>query len=196
MQCPIIEDILYEDERCAVFIDGSSIYRICRSLDVEIDYRALRNIFADAGRLVQARYYTTVLGDQSYLSIRPLIDWLSYNGFVVVTRTIRAGQDAGEDGRSEGGIGIELAVDVIEMASRLDHVILFTGNGDFVRLIQLLQRRTVRTTVVATVNGASSMVSDELRRQADRFVDLRALAPFIGKERRRLSELREVGWRA
>ncbi|MGI9449549.1 MAG: NYN domain-containing protein [Geminicoccaceae bacterium] len=176
-----------------MFIDGPTIYQTCRSLDVDIDYRALCNIFADAGYLVQARYYTSILDDQSYSPIRPLIDWLSYNGFVVVTRTIRAGQDVDDSSRLDRGIGIELAVDVIEMASRLDHAVLFTGNGDFVRLVQLLQRRTVRTTVVGTLHGASSMVSDELRRQADTFVDLRALVPFIGKERHRLSELREAG---
>ncbi|MGI9493807.1 MAG: NYN domain-containing protein [Geminicoccaceae bacterium] len=176
-----------------MFIDGPTIYQTCRSLDVEIDYRALRSIFADAGYLVQARYYTTILDDQSYSPIRPLIDWLSYNGFVVVTRTIGAGLDADENGRMDRGIGIEFAVDVIEIASKLDHAILFTGNGDFVRLLRLLQRRMVRTTVVGTANGSSSMVSDELRRQADLFVDLRVLLPFIAKERHRLSELQEAG---
>jgi len=193
VQCPILQDIIYEDERCAMLIDGPSIYQTCRSLDVEIDYRALRSIFADAGYLVQARYYTTILNDQSYSPLRPLIDWLSYNGFIVVTRTIKADHDSEECRRLDRGIVVALAVDAIEISSRLDHVILFTGNGDFLRLVQLLQRRMVRTTVVGTLNGSLSTISDELRRQADTFVDLRALLPFVGRERRPSAELREAG---
>lgn len=176
-----------------MLIDGPSIYQICRSLDVEIDYQALRSIFADAGYLVQARYYTTILNDQLYSPLRPLIDWLSYNGFIVVTRTMKAGQDSEQCRRLDHGIVVALAVDAIEISSRLDHVILFTGNGDFLRLVQLLQRRTVRTTVVGTVNGPSSMSSDELRRQADTFVDLRALVPFVGRGPRPSAELQEAG---
>lgn len=184
MRCPVLEEFIYEDERCALFIDGPSLHRECRSLDVEIDYGLLRSIFAEAGYLVQARYYTTIEKDQSYTPLRPLIDWLSYNGFVVVTKSTRAGDEAEGPWRMDHGIGIELAVDVVEISPKLDHVVLFTGNADFLRLVKLMQRRMVRTTVVGTVRKSSSLNSDELRRQADVFVDLRVLAPFVKKERR------------
>lgn len=192
MRCPVLEEFIFEDERCAIFIDGPSLHRACRSLDVEIDYGLLRTIFADAGNLVQARYYTTIQNDQSYMPRRRLIDWLSYNGFVVVTKSTRVGDDAEEPWRLDRGIGMELAVDVVEASSRLDHVVLFTGNGDFLRLVKLMQRRMVRTTVVGTVQGSSSLTSDELRRQADMFVDLRVLAPFVEKERHQSSGLRRA----
>ena len=193
MQCPIVQEIIYEGERCAVFIDGPNLYQTCRSLDVEIDYRALRNIFAYAGYLVQARYYTTIFNDQSYTPIRPLIDWLSYNGFVVVAKTIDVERDDDQRYRQYGGIGLEVAVDAIEMSPRLDHAVLFTGNGDMLRLVQLLQRRAVRTTLVGALRGSSATVSDELRRQSDAFVDLQSLLPFIGRERHQSARLRQTG---
>ncbi len=187
MSCSVLEKFIYEDERCAIFIDGPSLHRACRSLDVDIDYGTLRSIFVDAGYLLQARYYTTVQNDQSYTPLRPLIDWLSYNGFVVVTKSVRASDDVEEPWRLDRGLGMELAIDVIEMSPKLDHVVLFTGNGDFLRLVKLMQRRMVRTTVIGTVHGSSSITSDELRRQADTFVDLQALVPFVSKERRHSS---------
>lgn len=193
MQCLILEEIIYEDERCAIFIDGPSLYQACQSLNVEIDYGSLRAIFAEAGYLVQARYYTAILGDQEFTPLRPLFDWLSYNGYVVVTRTVKAGHDADGRCRLNRSIGMELAVDAIEMSPRLDHAILFTCNGDFLRLVQLLQRRTVRTTVVGTAGGSSSMISDELRRQSDAYLDLRALIPIVGRERHHPPELRQTG---
>lgn len=192
MQCPMLQDIIYEDERCAIFIDGPSIHQICRSLDVDIDYRALRSIFADAGYLVQARFYATIANDQSYSPLRPLIDWLSYNGFVVVTRPGRGGPDDDAARRSDHGILVELAVDALELSSKLDHVILFSGNGDFLRLIQSLQRRSVRTTIVGPAIEAGSMVSDDLRRQVDTYIDLRTLLPFVAKERHQASQLQQT----
>lgn len=187
MRCPVLEKFIYEDERCAIFIDGPSLHRACRSLEVDIDYGALRSIFVDAGYLLQARYYTTVQNDQSYTPLRPLIDWLSYNGFVVVTKSVRASDDVEEPWRLNRGLGMELAIDVIEMSPKLEHVVLFTGNGDFLRLVKLMQRRMVRTTVIGTAHGSSLMTSDELRRQADTFIDLQALVPFVSKERRHSS---------
>ncbi len=183
MRCPVLEEFIYEDERCAIFIDGPSLHRACQSLDIEIDYGLLRSIFADAGYLVQARYYTTIQNDQSYSPVRPLIDWLSYNGFVVVAKPVKADDDADEPWQLIRGVGMELAVDVVEISPRLDHVVLFTGNGDFLRLVKLMQRRMVRTTVIGTAQGLSSLTSDALRRQADMFVDLRSLVPFVKKER-------------
>lgn len=193
MRCHVLEEFIYEDERCAIFIDGPCLHRACRSLDVEIDYGLLRSIFADAGHLLQARYYTTILNDQTYTPLRPLIDWLSYNGFVVVIKSVRAGDDVDEPWRLDHGLGMELAIDVVEISSKLDHIVLFTGNGDFLRLVKLMQRRMVRTTVVGTTHGSPSMTNDELRRQADGFVDLQALVPFVKKERHQSPGQRRAG---
>ncbi len=192
MRCPVLEEFIYEGERCAIFIDGPSLHHACQSLDIEIDYGLLRSIFSEAGYLVQARYYTTIQTDQSYTPVRPLIDWLSYNGFIVVAKPVKAGDDDDEPWRRIRGVGIELAVDVVEISPRLDHVVLFTGNGDFLRLVKLMQRRTVRTTVISTMQS-SSLTSDELRRQADMFIDLRSLMPFVKKERLQSPGLRGAG---
>jgi uncharacterized LabA/DUF88 family protein len=76
---------------------------------------------------------------------------------------------------------IELAIDVLEMAEHLDHVILFSGDGDFRRLVEAVQRRGLRVSVVSTIKSAPPMVADELRRQADDFVELAELAPLIAR---------------
>jgi len=76
---------------------------------------------------------------------------------------------------------IELAIDMMEMAPHLDHVILFSGDGDFRRLVEVVQRKGVKVSVVSTVKSSPPMAADELRRQADQFIELQDLAPEISR---------------
>jgi uncharacterized LabA/DUF88 family protein len=193
LRCQVLEEIVYEDERCAIFIDGPSVYQACRLLDMEIDFASLRSMFAEAGRLVQARYYTALFDGHQFSALRPLVDWLSYNGFIVVTRTVKRPLDVADRHTPISDIGNGLAIDALELMPGLDHVFLFSGNGDFQRLVQALQKKAVRTTVVGTIAGSSSLMSDELRRQADLFLDLRALSPMAMRERSQRTELRHAG---
>ncbi len=174
----------YPDERIALFIDGANLYSTARTLGFDIDYRRLREHFVSQARLVRAFYYTALIEDQEYSPIRPLVDWLDYNGFTMVTKPTKEFTDATGRRRIKGNMDIELAVDVLEMASLVDHIVLFSGDGDFRRLVEAAQRKGARVTVVSTVESSPPMVADELRRQADQFVDLRGMQELIEREAR------------
>ena len=171
--------IFYKEERLALFIDGANLYAAARSLGFDIDYKRLLDLFAKKGRLIRAFYYTTFIEDQEYSPIRPLIDWLDYNGYSMVTKPVKEYTDSQGRRKTKGSVDIDLAIDALEMADKVDHILLFSGDGDFRRLIEAIQRRGVRTTVVGTIKTQPPMVADELRRQADNFIDLSDLAPHI-----------------
>ena len=171
----------YSDERIALFIDGANLYAAARALGFDIDYKRLLALFKKQGRLVRAFYYTALIDDQEYSPIRPLVDWLDYNGYTMVTKPTKEFTDASGRRKIKGNMDIELATDVMEMAERLDHVVLFSGDGDFRCLVEATQRKGVRVTVVSTVRSAPPMVADELRRQADNFIELQDIADEISR---------------
>ena len=164
---------IYPQEKIGLFIDGSNLYAAARALGFDIDYKNLLELFSSKGQLVRAYYYTALMEDQEYLPIRPLVDWLDYNGYTMVTKPTKEFTDSMGRRKIKGNMDMELAIDVLEMAEHLDHVILFSGDGDFRRLVDAVQRRGVRVTVVSTFRSSPPMVADELRRQADTFIELR-----------------------
>ena len=170
------------EERVALFIDGSNLYAAAKMLGFDIDYKRLRDLFEGQGRLIRAFYYTALLEDQEYSPIRPLVDWLDYNGYTMVTKPTKEFTDAMGRRKIKGNMDIELAIDMIEMAEHLDHVILFSGDGDFRRLIEAVQRKGLCVTVVSTVASQPPMVADELRRQADHFVELQDIQADIQRK--------------
>jgi len=174
----------YPNDRIALFIDGANLYSASKSLGFDIDYKKLLDEFRKRGLLTRAYYYTALVEDQDYSPIRPLVDWLDYNGFSLVTKTAREYTDAQGRRRWRGDMDIEIAVDMMEMAPHLDHMVLFSGDGDFRRLVQAVQQKGVRVTVVSTMKSQPPMASDDLRRQADAFVDLADLSSIIGRPAR------------
>jgi uncharacterized LabA/DUF88 family protein len=171
--------LFYPQERIGLFIDGSNLYAAAKALNFDIDYKRLLELFAAKGHLIRAFYYTALIEDQEYSPIRPLIDWLDYNGYTMVTKPTKEFTDAFGQRKIKGNMDVELAIDVMEMAEHLDHVVLFSGDGDFRRLVEAIQRRGVRVTIVSTIRSKPPMVADELRRQADNFVELLDLQPSI-----------------
>ncbi len=171
----------YPTDRLALFIDGANLYSSARSLNIDIDYKKLLDEFRKRGVLIRAYYYMALVEDQEYSPIKPLVDWLDYNGFTIVTRPAREYVDATGRKRYRSRMDIEIAVDMMEMAAHLDHVVLFSGDGDLRRLVQSVQQKGVRVTVVSTVKSQPATISDELRRQADAFVDLADLAGIVGR---------------
>lgn len=172
----------YPAERLGAFIDGANLHGTARALGFAIDYKRLLSHLRARGQLVRIYYYTVVADDdEEYSSIRPLVDWLDYNGFSVVTK--RGREHVGDDGRRrvKGNMDVHLAVDAITLAAQLDHVMLFSGDGDFRALVADLQLRRVRVSVVSTLRSQPPMVADELRRQADQFIDLADLEEEIGR---------------
>jgi len=171
----------YPTERVALFIDGANLYAAARALGFDIDYKRLLQHFGEEGRLIRAFYYTALFEDQEYSPIRPLVDWLDYNGYTIVTKPTKEFTDSTGRRKIKGNMDIELAIDVMEMADHLDHIVLFSGDGDFRRLVEAVQRKGVRVTVVSTVRSQPPMVADELRRQADRFIELDTLSGDIAR---------------
>jgi uncharacterized LabA/DUF88 family protein len=172
----------YTNERVALFIDGANLYATTKALAFDIDYKRLLALFRSKGQLVRALYYTALAEDQEYSSIRPLIDWLDYNGYTMVTKPTKEFTDAAGRRKVKGNMDIELAVDAMQLCDHLDHVVLFSGDGDFRSLVEALQQRGRRVSVVSTLQTQPPMVADELRRQADQFIDIADLEKLICRE--------------
>jgi uncharacterized LabA/DUF88 family protein len=168
--------------RLAVFIDGPNLYATAKVLGFDLDYKRLLSEFRSRGMLIRAFYYTAIIEDQEYSSVRPLVDWLDYNGYTVVTKATKEFVDASGRRKVKGNMDIELAVQAMELAQHIDEMVLFSGDGDFRSLVEAVQRRGVRVTVVSTISSQPPMIADELRRQADVFVDLRELQNKIGRD--------------
>ncbi|WP_409191994.1 NYN domain-containing protein [Bradyrhizobium sp. RDM4] len=168
--------------RIALFIDGPNLYATARSLGLDIDYKRLLSEFEGRGTLLRAYYYTPIIEDQEFSSIRPLVDWLDYNGYTVVTKPIKEYVDGSGRRKVKGDMHIELTVDAMELAGQMDEIILFSGDGDFRTLVAAVQRRGVRVTVVSSIASQPPMIADELRRQADVFTDLTELRARVGRD--------------
>jgi len=174
--------MFYNKEKIAVFIDGANLYATAKALDFDIDYKKLLSLFRAKATLLRAYYYTVLIEDQEYSPIRPLVDWLDYNGYTLVTKPAKEYTDSSGRRRVRNSIDVELAVDVMEMAGRVDHIVLLTGDSGYRRLIEAVQRQGTRVTVISTVSVNPPMVADEIRRQADTFVDLISLRDEIARD--------------
>lgn len=167
--------------RIALFIDGANLYATAKTLGFDIDYKRLLKEFQDRGTLLRAFYYTAVIENQEFSSIRPLVDWLDYNGYTV-TKATKEFIDSSGRRKIKANVDIELAVDAMELAGKIDEMILVSGDGDFRSLVEAMQRRGVRLTVVSTIATQPPMIADELRRQADVFTDLAELQGKVGRD--------------
>lgn len=174
----------YPEDKFAVFIDGANLYGATKGLEFDIDYRKLLTLLKDQGTLIRANYYTAIFEDQEYSPLRPLVDWLDYNGYTIVTKPTKEFTDQQGRRRIKGNMDVEIAVDIMEMAGHVDQIVLFSGDGDFRSLVESVQRKGVRVTVVSTIKSQPPMLADELRRQADTFVELADLAKVIGRPQR------------
>lgn len=171
----------YRNERTALFIDGPNLFASMRQLGFEIDYRRLLSLFRRQTHFVRGYYYTAIADDQEFSSIRPLVDWLGYNGYCVVTKPVKEFLDSTGRRKLKTNMDTELAVDAMQLSAHVDHLVIFSGNGEFRYLVAALQEKGRRVTVVSTLQTQPQMISDDLRRQADQFVDLADLEGEIGR---------------
>lgn len=173
-----MDPIFQPGDRTALFIDGANLYSASRNLGFDVDYRNLLEYFRRGlnVNVVRAYYYAAILETEDYSPLKPLTDWLAYNGYALVTKPAKEFTDATGRRRVKGNMDIEMAMDMIELSSSLDHMILFSGDSDFRRLVETVQRRGVRVSVISSIRTQPPMVSDELRRQADQFIELADIA--------------------
>ena len=173
--------MFYRDERLALLVDGANLYSSAKALGFDIDYKLLRQEFVNRGKLLRAIYYTALIENDDYSPIRPLADWLNYNGFTMVTKAAKEFTDSQGHKKIKGNMDVELTVDAMELAPHVDHIVLFSGDGDFCPMIKSVQRQGVRVSVVSTIRSQPPMIADELRRQCDNFIDLDDLRDAIGR---------------
>ena len=173
--------MFFPNERLGLFIDGSNLHASLKAINLDIDYKLLKKEFMRRGKLLRAYYYTALLEDDENSPLRPLVDWLSYNGFTLVTKQAKEYRDSLGKRKVKGNMDIELAVDAMELAPHLDHIVIFSGDGDFCSLVESIQRQGVRVSIVSTTHSQPSMISDDLRRQADNFIELEDLRGIIGR---------------
>ncbi|MBB2189691.1 NYN domain-containing protein [Gluconacetobacter azotocaptans] len=178
------------NERVCLFIDGASLYSASRHLGFDVDYRNLLAFFRGKCHVIRAYYYSAILESEEYSPLKPLTDWLVYNGYFLVTKTAREFVDQNGRRRVKGSMDIELAVDMMEMASKIDHAVLFSGDADFRRLLESVQRQGVRTSVISSVRTTPPLIGDDLRRQADQFIDLADIAPQFTRRQAEARTLR------
>ncbi|MBF0308562.1 MAG: NYN domain-containing protein [Magnetococcales bacterium] len=175
--------MFYKDERVAIFIDGSNLYAAIRALGFEFDYRKLLEYFRNRCRLVRAYYFTALGDEQEYSPIRPLVDWLAYNGYAVVTKPIKEYFDVHSGHkRTKGNMDIEIAVSMLSMAPHYDHAVLFSGDGDFRSVVEAIQNLGKQATVISSLRTSPPMIADELRRQADEFIELNDLKDALTRD--------------
>ncbi|TDE34154.1 NYN domain-containing protein [Antarcticimicrobium sediminis] len=176
--------MFYKDETLALFIDGPNFYHTARALNFDVDYKRLLETFQAKGRLLRASYFTPLADTEDHVAIRPLVDWMQFNGWTVVTQPARIFE--GDDGRRriKGSTDIALTVEAMNLAPAIAHAVLFTGNRDFAPLVSGLQAKGTRVSVVSTLRAQPPMISDDLRRQADAFVDLDTLRHDIARPAR------------
>jgi len=171
-----------QQERTALFIDGANLYAATRSLGFDIDYRRLLDFFSTKTTLIRAYYYSALLETEEYSPLKPLTDWLAYNGYTLVTKPAKEFTDAMGRRRIKGNMDIELAIDMLELSPRLDHAVLFSGDSDFRRLVEAVQRRGVRVSVISSIKTSPPMIADELRRQADQYIELADIAAGFSRK--------------
>lgn len=168
--------------RVAIFIDGVEFDETLRCIDGAVDYRKLLGAFQEHGRLLRAYYYAPT-DEQALISMRPLLDWLTYNGYQV--RVKGDGEHSERRSRQRSrSMSIELAVDVLELAPHLDTIVLITGDDAFKPLVAAVQARGITVSVVSTLKSKPAMVGNALRRQADEFIEIVSMLPRIALERR------------
>ena len=172
-------DVFFEDERTALFIDGANLYSASRNLGFDVDYAALLKAFRDHTSLIHAYYYSALLESEDYSPLKPLTDWLAYNGYTLVTKAAKEFTDASGRRRVKGNMDIEIAVDILTLAPKIEHVVLFSGDTDFKYLVEAVQRMGVKVTVISTVKTSPAMAADDLRRQANHFIDLQDIGELF-----------------
>lgn len=172
-----------------VLIDGSNLYEGARSSRITIDYARLLDLLNDDGLLLRAYYFTALMDKTIESPVRKTVDWLSHNGYICVTKEAKeypVVENYIEDGhvrsrtvkKLKGNVDIEIATYAFTMSARLKltELWLFSGDGDFTLMVKEIQETYAMKVYVVSATG---MVSNDLRRQADKYINLMDIADDI-----------------
>jgi len=177
---------MYREDRVALVIDGPNLYGTLKALNRDADFKAIYAYFSAHCRLKNCNYYVALPTTDEYNPVQKLVDWLGYNGYRVSTKPLR--QHIDEEGRRRvrGSMAVEMAIDMAEMAasSNFDRIVLFSGDTDLRYAIEAAQRKGTPVTMVTSLKS----ISDEVRWQADRFVEIESVLDIISKPSSRPSQ--------
>ena len=167
--------------KVAIFIDGSNLWQTCRNLNMKINFKQLREWAAEQNT-IWLGYYTGLVSNRD--EENPLIkmtDWLSYNGYIVVKKqasTVNS-NDSDEERIIKGNIDVDITVDMMLMAENVDTIILFSGDGDFIPVVEAVQRKYGVYVICVSSTKPVNIVSGELRRKVNQFIELDDLRETI-----------------
>jgi uncharacterized LabA/DUF88 family protein len=178
----VVSYLQSSEARVALFIDGESLNEATKALGSNVDFRKLRDVFGSQNRLLRAHYYALV-PPREFVTIKPLLDWLSFNGYSVTEKPLKERVSSNGHARMSGSIAIELTIDALQTAPHVDTIVLVTGDCRYRPLVSEIQMRGVRVIAVSTRAVRPAVISDELVRQVDEFVELADLLPQISRSR-------------
>lgn len=167
-----------KDKQVSIFIDGNNMFYAQQKNGWFFDPRRVLDYFAHSNpsvELINAFWYTGIKDPQDQRAFR---DALISLGFTVRTKLLKEYRDE-DSGRysQKANLDIEIVVDMFNTVALYNQIILFSGDGDFERAIELLRSKNTLITVVST----EGMIARELRNAADRYIDLNEIRPYIEK---------------
>lgn len=187
-------------QRVAIMIDGPNLFNTSKNLGFDVDFKKLLGLFEQNCLLHRAVYFNMLSERDDTTPVKPLVDWLSYNGYKTVTKPFREFTDASGTRRTKGSMHVEMAVEMMNMAQFVEHFVLFSGDGELAYAVNAVQEKGCRVTAVSTMKSdTGSTIADELRRKVNRFVNLDDVKGIIDKSveenTSRLHPLRTTGHR-
>ncbi|MGD1901990.1 MAG: NYN domain-containing protein [Geitlerinemataceae cyanobacterium] len=168
----------YGNDRISIFVDGNNMFYAQQKNGWFFDPRRVLNYFQNEQSdtsLVNAFWYTGLKDPQDQRGFRDALIGL---GYTVRTKVLKEYYDDSSKRYSQkANLDIEIAVDMFNTVEQYNRVVLFSGDGDFERAIELLRSKNTHITVVST----EGMIARELRNAADRYLDLNLIRSSIEK---------------
>jgi uncharacterized LabA/DUF88 family protein len=180
----------------AILVDGSNLHATYEALGLtSVDFKRVLQYFE--GTILHAGYFTALPPKSEVSTLRPMVDYLEYNGWTIYQKEWKEFTDGDGNRKVKGNMDVEISVMAKELAPYVTHMVLFTGDGDFRFLVDAVQRSNrVHVTVVSSIKTRPAMCADILRRQADAFIDLVDLHPHIGRVKSDETETRRFKFNA
>lgn len=161
--------------KTAVLIDGANLFATAKNLGFDIDFKLLKSKLEEKYNVHRIYYYTALVEqDGEKILLKPLVDWLTYNGFMLITKSARVMINREGVKKIKGNMDVEIAVDAMNIANLpgMTDIVFFTGDGDFRYLVEDIQRKGVKVTIFSSIITNTAMIADNLRKQCDEFIEL------------------------
>ena len=169
---PHRESLDEQEQRVAIFIDGSNLFYAALHLSIEIDYAKLLCKLTQGRQLLRAYFYTGVDGTNE--KQKGFLLWMRRNGYRVVAKELIQHTD----GSKKANLDVEIAVDMMMLSDHCGTMVLLSGDGDLAYAVNAITYNGVQVEVVSL----QSMTSDLLINVADRYTDLASIREEIQKK--------------